>query len=133
MCIRDRSTGIQDYIDRVQEDTLSSYPISIEAETMDMSSMVTSLMGAKAESEETEHEDGRVYSSTIMYDLMHSLNAADTQTKDLKSFRAYLDDPDSPIHEYLSAIQYSYCLLYTSFSRCASIFADVRSLMATTS
>ena len=39
------STGIQDYIDRVQEDTLSSYPISIEAETMDMSSMVTSLMG----------------------------------------------------------------------------------------
>ena len=66
------STGIQDYIDRVQEDTLSSYPISIEAETMDMSSMVTSLMGAKAESEETEHEDGRVYSSTIMYDLMNS-------------------------------------------------------------
>ena len=77
------STGIQDYIDRVQEDTLSSYPISIEAETMDMSSMVTSLMGAKAESEETEHEDGRVYSSTIMYDLMNSLNAADTQTNDL--------------------------------------------------
>lgn len=45
-----------------------------------------------------------------MYDLMNSLNAADTQTNDLESFRAYLDDPDSPIHEYLSAIQYSYDL-----------------------
>ena len=126
------STGIQDYIDRVQEDTLSSYPISIEAETMDMSSMVTSLMGAKAESEETEHEDGRVYSSTIMYDLMNSLNAADTQTNDLKSFRAYLDDPDSPIHEYLSAIQYSYDLdlpIYTKDADGNIVRADVMQLL----
>ena len=126
------STGIQDYIDRVQEDTLSSYPISIEAETMDMSSMVTSLMGAKAESEETEHEDGRVYSSTIMYDLMNSLNAADTQTNDLESFRAYLDDPDSPIHEYLSAIQYSYDLdlpIYTKDADGNIVRADVMQLL----
>ena len=126
------STGIQDYIDRVQEDTLSSYPISIEAETMDMSSMVTSLMGAKAESEETEHEDGRVYSSTILYDLMNSLNAADTQTNDLESFRAYLDDPDSPIHEHLSAIQYSYDLdlpIYTKDADGNIVRADVMQLL----
>ena len=126
------SNGIQTYIDRVQEDTLSSYPISIEAETMDMSSMVTSLMGAKAESEETEHEDGRVYSSTIMYDLMNSLNAADTQTNDLESFRAYLDDPDSPIHEYLSAIQYSYDLdlpIYTKDADGNIVRADVMQLL----
>ena len=126
------STGIQDYIDRVQEDTLSSYPISIEAETMDMSSMVTSLMGTKAESEETEHEDGRVYSSTIMYDLMNNLNAADTQTNDLEAFRTYLDDPDSPIHEYLSAIQYSYDLdlpIYTKDADGNIVRADVMQLL----
>ena len=126
------STGIQDYIDRVQEDTLSSYPISIEAETMDMSAMVTSLMGAKAESEETEHEDGRVYSSTIMYDLINSLNATDAQTNDLASFKTYLDDPDSPIHEYLSAIQYSYDLnlpIYTKDADGNIVRADVMELL----
>ena len=126
------STGIQDYIDRVQEDTLSSYPISIEAETMDMSSMVTSLMGAQAEKEDTEHEDGRIYSSTIMYDLMNSLNSADTQTNDLKAFKTYLDDPDSPIHEYLSAIQYSYDLdlpIYTKDDDGNIVRADVMQLL----
>ncbi len=126
------STGIQDYIDRVQEDTLSSYPISIEAETMDMSSMVTSLMGAQAEKEDTEHEDGRIYSSTIMYDLMNSLNSADTQTNDLEAFKTYLDDPDSPIHEYLSAIQYSYDLdlpIYTKDDDGNIVRADVMQLL----
>ena len=50
------SNGIQNYIDDVQEDTLSSYPITIEAETADMTSMVTALMGAHDEAKEETHE-----------------------------------------------------------------------------
>ena len=68
------SNGIQNYIDDVQEDTLSSYPITIEAETADMTSMVTALMGAHDEAKEETHEDGRVYASTVMYELFVYLN-----------------------------------------------------------
>ena len=126
------SNGIQNYIDDVQEDTLSSYPITIEAETTDMTSMVTALMGAHDEAKEETHEDGRVYASTVMYELMNSFNQTETQTNDLAAFRAYLDDPDSEIHQYLSAIQYSYDLtlpIYTKDADGNIVKADVMELM----
>src|SRR5699024_671833 len=56
------SSGMQSYINRVEEDTLSSYPITVQEETIDMASMMTSLMG---DTEETEHEDGKIYSKNI--------------------------------------------------------------------
>ena len=126
------SNGIQSYIDDVQEDTLSSYPITIEAESTDMTSMVTALMGARDESKEQAHEDGRVYASTVMYELMNSFNQTETQTNDLASFRKYLDDPDSEIHQYLSAVQYSYDLKLPIYSKDADgniVKADVMELM----
>lgn len=104
------SNGIQNYIDKVQEDTLSSYPITIEAETVDMTSMMTSLMGAQAAAIENRHEKDAVYSSTIMYDLMNSMISADKQTNNLAAFKAYLDSPDNEITPRVSAIQYSYNL-----------------------
>lgn len=110
------SNGIQNYIDKVQGDTLSSYPITIEAETMDMTSMMTSMMGMQAEKEEKQHEKDRVYSSTILYELINTLQSADKQTNNLEAFKAYLDNPDSEIRQYLSSVQYSYDLdmnLYT--------------------
>ncbi len=111
------STGIQDYIDRVQEDTLSSYPITLEAETMDMSSMVTSLMGVSADSEDADaHDRDAVYSNTIMYDLMANLASTETQQNDLKSFRSYLEQDDCPIGEHVSAVQYSYDLGMTIYA-----------------
>ena len=126
------SNGIQNYIDDVQEDTLSSYPITIEAETADMTSMVTALMGAHDEAKEETHEDGRVYASTVMYELMNSFNQTETQTNDLAAFRTYLDAPDSEIHQYLSAIQYSYDLtlpIYTKDADGNIVKADVMELM----
>lgn len=104
------SNGIQTYIDKVQEDTLSSYPITIEAERVDMSSLVTSMMGAQAESEGGQHENDAVYSSTIMYDLVNSLMSTETEKNNLDAFKEYLEDPDSEINDYVSAIQYSYDL-----------------------
>ncbi len=127
------SNGIQMYIDRVQEDTLSSYPVTIEAESMDISDMVTTLMGANRR-QGPEREDGRVWASTVMYDLMNNLNSADTKKNDLRSFRAYLDDPDSEIHAYLSAIQYSYDLdlpVYTKDDDGNIVKSDVMELLKT--
>ena len=93
------SNGIQTYINDVQEDTLSSYPVTIEAESADMSGMVTALMGMHSEESEKTHTDGRVYASNVMYDLMQSLNENGTQTNDLEAFKRYLDNPDSEIHQ----------------------------------
>ena len=83
------SNGIQTYIDRVQEDTLSSYPLTIEAESMDMSSMVSSMMGVHAQDEGDgeQHDLDAVYSNNIMYDMMSSFASAETQTNNLKDFR----------------------------------------------
>jgi len=111
------SNGIQNYIDKVQEDTLSSYPITLQAETMDMSSMMTSLMGVQAEAIENQHEKDAVYSSTIMYKMMNSMVSADTQTNNLKAFKKYLEDPNSDITQYISSLQYSYDLDMNIYAR----------------
>ena len=104
------SNGIQNYIDKVQSDTLSSYPIQIEAESVDMSTMLTSLMGAQAAVEENKHEKDAVYSSSVLYQLMNSLVSTDTKSNNLALFKKYLDNPESEIRQYLSSVQYSYDL-----------------------
>ena len=60
------SNGIQNYIDKVQEDTLSSYPITIQAESMDMTGLMSSLMGVHAQAATQQHEKDAVYSSTVI-------------------------------------------------------------------
>ena len=104
------SNGIQNYIDKVQEDTLSSYPITIEAESVDMSSMITSLMGVQAEAEENQHEKDAVYSSTILYEMMNSMVSAEKQTNNLKAFKDYIENADNDLRSHISSIQYSYDL-----------------------
>ena len=126
------SNGIQTYINDVQEDTLSSYPVTIEAESADMTGMVTALMGVHSEEAGKTHDEGRVYASNVMYDLMQSLNETGTQTNDLESFKRYLDDPDSEIHQYLTSIQYAYDLtlpIYTKDADGKIVKADVMELL----
>lgn len=102
------SNGIQNYIDKVQKDTLSSYPITIQAESMDMTGMMSSLMGVHAEAAENKHDKNAVYSSTIMYDLMNSMVSAEKETNNLKAFKDYIESENSEISQYISTIQYSY-------------------------
>jgi len=126
------SNGIQTYINDVQEDTLSSYPVTIEAESADMSGMVTALMSVHSEEAGKTHTDGRVYASNVMYDLMQSLNKNGTQTNDLEAFKRYLDNPDSEIHQYLTSIQYAYDLslpVYTKDADGNIVKADVMELL----
>lgn len=111
------SNGIQNYIDKVQGDTLSSYPITIQAETMDMSSMMTSMMGVQAQAEENQHDKDAVYSSTVMYDMMNSMVSAETQTNNLKAFKEYLEDDSGEMAQYISSIQYSYDLDMNLYAR----------------
>ena len=100
------SSGMQTYINRVEEDTLSSYPITVQEETIDMASMMTSLMG---ESEDTVHEDGKIYSRNIVNDMLSTISTK-IQSNNLEEFKKYLDDENSEIRNYTNAVQYSYNL-----------------------
>ena len=114
------SNGIQNYIDKVQEDTLSSYPISIQAESMDMMTMMTSMMGAQAESSNFRHEKDAVYSSSVLYNMINSLFSSEGQSNNLTAFRKYLEDPNSEIHPFISSIQYSYDVDLTPYAEDAN-------------
>ena len=126
------SNGIQKYIDKVQEDTLSSYPLTIQAETVDITSMMTSLMGVQAEAEENQHEKDAVYSSTILYDMMNSMVSAEKQTNNLKAFKKYIESADAEIASHISSIQYSYDMdmnIYAEDSDGELVKTDVTELM----
>ena len=127
------SNGIQTYIDRVQEDTLSSYPLTIEAEAADLGSMVEALSGAHGEAADgAQHELDAVYSNVVMYDLMDSLNTMDVNTNDLKAFKEFIESGDSGLEDYVSAIQYSYDLGFDVYTRDADgkvVKSDVISLL----
>lgn len=124
------SNGIQTYIDTVQEDTLSSYPITIEAETVDITSLMTSLMGTRHK--DASHELDAVYSSSVMYDLVNALNANSTKTNNLVAFKEFLESDDSDLEEYLSAVQYTYDIdlnIYTKDENDNIIKSDLETLM----
>ena len=99
------SNGIQLYIDRVQRDTLSSYPITLQAESIDISSMVTSMTG---HSDSEEHEDkSKIYSNDIMGDMINTM-VKEVKSNNLSEFKKYIENGGSDIKSYVSDIQYSY-------------------------
>lgn len=98
------SNGIQSYIDDLEEDTLTSYPITIQQATMDMSSMMSTMLGVQ---KSEPHEDGLVHSSNIMTSMIDSIMQEIT-TNDLASFKAYLEQDGNEIAELCSEIKYSY-------------------------
>lgn len=125
------SSGINAYINQVQEDTLSSYPITIEAESVDMSSMITSLMGARHQEEEGEREADRVYASTIMFDMLNSMVDAETTTNNLEAFKAYLDNGGGGIAD-LATIRYSYDIPFDVYTKDADgkiVKSDVTAML----
>ena len=127
------SNGIQTYIDRVQEDTLSSYPLTIEAEAADLGAMVEALSGAHSEAASgAQHELDAVYSNVVMYDLMDSLNTMDVDTNNLKAFKEFIESGASGLEDYVSAIQYGYDLGFDVYTKDADgniVKADVVTLL----
>ena len=98
------SAGVQAYINRVEEDTLSSYPIQLTKATVDYSSMMMSLMELGEGKE--EHELDRIYSNTIMAEMLNSM-VSEVKTNNLQAFMKYLEnDPDVP--SLVSDIKYTY-------------------------
>ena len=99
------STGVNNYINAVQRDTLAGYPLELHAETMDFAAVMTTLMEKQEES--TKHDKDKVYESTILADLVNAMGSAGSTKNDLASFKKYLEKTDK-FDEYLTAVQYAY-------------------------
>ena len=99
------SNGVQAYIDRVEEDTLSSYPITIEQAGTDVSELITSLMGENQESK--NHGTDKIYSNDIMNQMMTTMING-ISSNDLESFKKYIENDGKSIRDYTSDIKYSY-------------------------
>lgn len=99
------SNGVKLYIDSVERSTLSSYPISIQQETIDYSSMMSSMMGMSDIDRENREAD-RVYTNNISTEMVKTM-LSEMQTNNLKAFKEHLEsDPD--IKESIREIKYSY-------------------------
>ncbi len=106
------SNGLTTYIDTVQEETLSSYPLTIESTNVDVGTLMETFMGL-AENE-IEHEKDAVYTKSVVYDIIDAMNNIETSENDLKSFKTYLEKEyakeESDLNKALNGIQYTYDL-----------------------
>jgi len=95
------STGVQNYIDKTEEETLSSYPITIEETTLDISSFMTN-----GSSKETKCNDNEICSNNMMGDLLSATTSSQI-SNNLEEFKAYLDN-DNKVKELVNDIKYHY-------------------------
>lgn len=100
------SHGMQSYINRVEEDTLSSYPLTIQEASIDVTSMLEAMMG---NGEKEEHNDNKIYSRPIVNNILETVSTK-LQTNNLEEFKKYLESGDTNIKDYINAIQYKYNL-----------------------
>lgn len=103
------SNGVHLYIEKVQEDTLSSYPILIQKSNVDMSAMIESFTDQVMPSEEENNDKNVVTSQDIMMDIMSDVSAG-TQTNNLKGFKKYIESESDVIKSNSTAIKYTYDL-----------------------
>ena len=108
------SNGIQNYIDRVQEDTLSTYPIALNETTQDYSALMNAMVESGKETAEHRDAEGTIYVDDSLAQMMSAMYS--TSTNDLKSFKAYIDSHMDEIAPLVSDIQYQYAFDMQIFS-----------------
>lgn len=109
------SNGVSEYITNIQKETMTSYPISIEAHSMDLGSLLGNNPLGKLDA--PEHPLDKVYMNGADLELISSITSSVSENN-LTAFKKYLDDPSSPIHVHVGSngIVYSYAVrfgLYT--------------------
>lgn len=97
------SNGVNNYIKRVEEDALSSYPLIIEKTTFSTDEIISSLMTKK---EKTNQELDKIYSNDIVVDMLSNMTKG-IKSNNLKDFKTYLDN-NTKIKDYVLDINYKY-------------------------
>ena len=132
------SFGMNTFINSVQEDTLSSYPLTLEAKTVDISTLMETFMGMDADGEAT-HDKDAIYSHSVMADMINSLNSLESTDNDLKAFKQYLEqemqkpEAENKLSQALTGVQYTYdmdLLVYTQDPVGNIVYSDTEQLLA---
>ena len=130
------SQGMTAYINNVQEETLSSYPLTLEAQHMDITALMETFIGAAQSTH--EHENDAVYAKGMIYDMVNSLSKMEENENDLASFKKYIEaelqkqDGNNALKEAINGIQYTYnldLLVYTENVDGDIIRSDMEELM----
>ena len=98
------SSGVQGYIDKIEEDTVSNYPVVIEKSSLDLGSLMKTMM----EEDNTKKEKDKIYSKKVM-DQMINVMSAKSKTNNLEKFKKYLEN-NKQIKNNANAIMYGYNL-----------------------
>ena len=98
------STGINTYIENVERDTLSNYPLTLQSSTMDMTSMMTAM---EENREEVEFDENTITSANVMSGMMDMMFAGATENN-LTAFKEFIESGDSGLEELTSEIRYLY-------------------------
>ena len=129
------SQGMTTYINLLQEDTLASYPLTIEATTVDLGTLMQTFMGAATQTE--EHDRDAIYSQSVLYDMINALNNMEATENDLESFKVFIDnelkDPEGELSGALSGVQYTYdpkLLVYTKSVDGSIVHSDTQKLLS---
>ena len=107
------SNGVNEYIRRVQEDTLTSYPISIESSTADMTSMMLEFSN---QIKRSKHDDNKIYSNDIMVNMIESMYKQ-IKTNYLKEFKKYIEENKSDLGDAINDVRYKYNLDFQIYSK----------------
>lgn len=130
------SQGMTMYIDAVQEDALSSYPLTIEKTVLDMSALMETFM--QVHTNNISHEKDAVYKKSAIYNMLTAMNNLSSSDNDLAGFKAYLDreyrksDAEGSLAQAVTGVRYAYdlgLLLYTKSTDGGIIHSDTRSLL----
>lgn len=114
------STGVNDYINKIQKDTMASYPITITSTSFDLASVMMGPDAAVDEmaQEETQEEDGNKIRANYADIKATTAVATSIKENNLKDFKKYLDDPKSEIQQYIgeNGIVYGYDVDFKVYS-----------------
>ncbi len=112
------SNGMSNYINTVQEDTLTAYPLTLESTTVDFTELMQSFMGAGSG---RDHDNDAIYKDPIIGDLVNALSEIEASQNDLAAFKAYLESEiekeGSKFNTSVSGVQYSYALNFAAYTK----------------
>lgn len=128
------SQGFTAYINDVQENALSSYPLTIEKTSTDLDSIMETFMGRA--NDNADHENDAVYENSSMYNIVEAFNNVESAENDLKAFKSHIEseyaDSESELHQALNGVQYGYdldLLVYTENTDGKIIPSDASKLL----
>ncbi len=130
------SQGMTMYINAVQEDALSSYPLTIEKTVVDMSALMETFMQVHAR--DISHDKDAVYKKSAIYNMLTAMNNLSSSDNDLAGFKTYLDqgyrkdEVEGSLAQAVTGVKYAYdlnLLVYTKNTDGDIIHSDTRLLL----